>query len=256
MIFWYNIMNCYNDKKRGNAYMKNFAVRKPIVFELILIIVSFILTVIASLPFQILYFPVELTMALARIIVGCLLFVVFLYCFKKDRQFSSIAIALPALLFVIWNIANHFMTGGTFNAPDLETIILAAAPAVLEEVLFRDIFIYHLKENGMKPLMIAVISALLFALSHLSNAINGNLLQALIQTVYAFVIGFVFGTVYTKTDDLMTLILIHGAIDLSSRIFESAAVTPVYVIVLFIILLILETAYALWLSLKKDEKRS
>ena len=50
-------MNCYNDKKRGNAYMKNFAVRKPIVFELILIIVSFILTVIASLPFQILYFP-------------------------------------------------------------------------------------------------------------------------------------------------------------------------------------------------------
>ena len=231
--------------------MKNFAVKKPIVFELILIVVSFILTVVASVPLQFFYFSTELTMALARIAVGCLLFVIFLYCFRIDRQFSGILIALPGLLFVIWNIVNHFLTGGQMNTPDLEMIILAAAPAVLEEVLFREIFIYHLKENGMKSLMIVLISAAIFALVHITNAVNGNLVQAMIQVGYAFVIGLVFGAIYTRTDDLLSLVILHGAIDLSARIFTGGSVASAFVFIIFIVLLIIEAAYAIWLTIKE-----
>lgn len=233
-------------------YMRNFAVRKPIVFELMLIVISFVLTVVASIPFQVFYFPNEFSMALARIVVGCLLFVIFFYCFRKDRQLSSFPIILPGLLFVIWNIVNYLMTGGQINAPDLEMIIMAAAAAIFEEVLFREIFICHLKENGMKPLMIVLVSATVFALIHLTNAVNGKMLQTLVQVAYSFVIGLVLGAVYTRTDDLFTLILLHGAIDLSSRIFVSNASTPIHVLILFAVLLIFETAYALWLT-NKDQ---
>ena len=232
--------------------MKNFAVKQPIVFEVILLVVSFILSIIFIAIFQTLYFSLETTTAIARIAVGILLFIVFLYCFKLKKQFSSFPIILPALLFVVWNIANHFMSNGTLNSFDEFMFIEAAAPAILEEVLFREIFIYHLKENGQKPLMVTLISAAFFAIVHLTNAVGANLLQTLVQVGYSFVVGLVFGAIYTRSDDLFSLMIVHGAIDLSNRIFSAGSTTPYYVFVPFILLLVFETYYAIRLVSKEN----
>ena len=230
--------------------MKKYAIKHPIIFELILVVVSLVLTVAVSILLQFLYLSNEITMALARIVAGGVLFIVFLYCFKPKKQFSSFPTVLPGLLFAVWNIANCFMSDGHIEPFSIETLIQAIAPAIFEEVIFREIFIYHLKENGQSPLMCTIISALVFGLVHLTNVVGASLIQTLIQVGYAIVVGLVFGAIYTRSDDLIFLIIVHCLIDLSSRIFVGGTVASYLVFIPFFILLIGESIYAIKLVSK------
>ena len=225
--------------------MKKYALKHPVIFEIILIVASLVITVAVSIPLQVFYLSNELTMAFARIITGGALFIVFLYCFNPRKQFSSFPIILPGFLFALWNVANCFMSSGNIEVPTIEMFIQAIAPAVFEEVIFREIFIYHLKENGQNQLMCTLISAAVFSLIHLTNAVGASMIQTFIQVGYAFVIGLVFGAIYTKSDDLISLIIVHCSIDLTSRIFTSGNAASLLVLIPFILLLIGETVYAI-----------
>lgn len=80
---------------------------------------------------------------------------------------------------------------------------------IIEEFIFRFlIFNFFLKRCSFRIALI--IQALLFASIHLS----------LIQFVYTFILGLVFGLCYRKSDsNLLIPILIHIGINLSSVLF-------------------------------------
>ncbi len=229
--------------------MRKFAEKSPVVFEIILVIAAFALALAFGLPFHAASFDNELSMAIGRILAGILMLLIFRHCFDLSKQFKGFVVMLPALVFALWNIANHFITKGDFNPFTLDILILGLAPAVFEEVLFRGIFIHNLKAGGRSDMAALIIPALLFGVIHLTNAVNGDILQALVQTGYAVVVGMVFGAIYIRTGDLFSVMLAHAAIDITNRVFMGASNTPVPVIIAFIVMLAIMALYAFKLVL-------
>jgi membrane protease YdiL (CAAX protease family) len=229
--------------------MRKFAEKSPVVFEIILVIAAFALALAFGLPCQAASFDNELSMAVGRILAGILMLLIFRRCFDFSKQFKGFVVMLPALVFALWNIANHFITKGDFNPFTLDILILGLAPAIFEEVIFRGIFIHNLKASGRSDMAALIIPALLFGAVHLTNAVNGDILQALVQTGYAVVVGLVFGAIYIRTGDLFSVMLAHAAIDITNRIFMGAANTPVPVIIAFIVMLAIMALYAFKLVL-------
>ena len=232
--------------------MTSFGERRPVVFEIILIIAGFVLALVFGLACQVVGVENELAMGIGRIAAGILLILVFFRCFEWKRQFSGILIMLPALLFAAWNVCNHFITGGGTAPLSLEILILGLAPAIFEEVIFRGIFLHNLEAKGRAAGdlgygKILFISAFFFAVIHLTNAVSGDVAQALVQTGYAFVIGLVFGAIYLRTNDLLSVIIAHAAIDITNRCFMADSNTSTPVLIAFLALLLVEAVYAVLL---------
>ena len=237
--------------------MQKFATKSPIIFEILLIVAAFVLALAFGLASQIIGFDNELAMAVGRILAGLVLLIIFRSCLKKGKQFSGFLIMLPALGFALWNVANHFLTKGDFNPLTPEILILGLAPAIFEEVVFRGIFINNLKKSGRSDMAALLISALFFGLIHMTNAVSGNIPQALVQTGYSIVVGLVFGAIYIRTGDLLSVMIAHAALDITYRVFGSSGNTPIPALIAFLVLLAAEAVYAFVLvSGKKSlEKR-
>ena len=77
--------------------MLKFAGEKPVVFEILLIIVSFLLSLDFMLPFQaIIGWPTEPAGAMGRILAAVILFIVFIRGFELKKQFSGFILMLIA----------------------------------------------------------------------------------------------------------------------------------------------------------------
>ena len=234
--------------------MFKFAYRHPVIFEVLLFIGALILTVFFMVPVQALtYAPSEITGSIGRLAASLVLFLIFIRTFRPGRLFTGLGVTLPAFLFALWNVFNCFATGGgNVIAPDPGLFLTALAPAVFEEILFREIFVHNLEKAGHSPRSVLFLSAAVFALVHLTNAAGGDLLQTLVQTGYAFVVGLTFGAVYIVSGDLFAVILAHLAVDLTNHIFPGGSTTPAPVIIAFLILLAGEGAWAFFLVRKKE----
>ncbi|WP_419748896.1 lysostaphin resistance A-like protein [Clostridium perfringens] len=86
-----------------------------------------------------------------------------------------------------------------FNAnPILAFISVAILAPIVEEIIFRGIIFNEAAKykGGAFPI---IISALLFGLAHMQP----------IQIVYAFIVGLIFGFVYSKTHSLPIVMFLH-----------------------------------------------
>ena len=230
--------------------MIKFAGEKPVVFEILLIIASFLLSLIFMLPFQaIIGCPTEPAGAMGRIIAAIILFLVFIRGFKLKKQFSGFILMLPSLLFALWNVINCFITGGEIAAPDVEVFILGLAPGFFEEVVFRSVFINNMKAKGMKPLTMMLLSGVIFGLLHITNAVAQPLPQVVLQVCYSMVVGITYAAIYIRSGDLVSIIIAHSAIDITNRIFLGGqnTNTPAFAFLLFGAMLVIEAAYAFYL---------
>ena len=237
--------------------MFEFGKKHPIGFEIILIIVAFIAAGIFTLAGSVLYLPSELSTSIGRIIVGIVLMLVYRRAFKENRSFTNgLVYTAPILLIVFWNVFYNLSSGLSFGGASffVEGAITALAPAIFEEVLFRGIFIYNLKESGASDTKCLYVSALLFSLIHLTNIVGGDVASTLLQVIYSFVIGLFLGAVYLKNRSLLQVILCHFLIDFSNRIYDGTAGTANTVqIVIFAIVLIALAVYSLFLFKKKEK---
>lgn len=229
--------------------MKKLAAKSPIIFEILLIIAAFVLALVFGIPCQLIGIENELGIAIGRILAGIVLLMIFRSCLKDGKQFSGFLVMLPALLFALWNVVNHFITKGDFNPLTAEILILGLAPSIFEEVVFRGIFIHNLKASGKSDMAALLIPALIFGLIHLTNAVNGNIAQALVQTGYAVVVGLVFGAIYIRTGDLVSVVIAHAAMDITNHVFGSANGLSTPVLIAFLALLAVEAVYAFVLVL-------
>lgn len=235
-------------KKDGT---EKFASKHPFIFQMMVFIVAILLVVLFSLFAQTVGL-VDTEAEYAGIVTGrlmaaSLLFLIFIRCFNLKKQFSGFVIMLPTLLFAAWNLFRHFLTKGEMADNYVYAIMLGLAPAVFEEVIFRGIFIHVLKASGKKPLAVLLISALFFGISHMSNT-NGSLINMLIQVISSIVVGLVFGAIYIKTEDIVSVIIAHATIDICNRMFPSGnVIRPFVELTGFFVLLAVETWYAFWL---------
>ncbi len=232
--------------------------KHPVLSGIIIMIVAFI----AVVPFSIfgnVAGSVETGTVFGRLIIGVLLIIIFRKYFHPGRSFSGIVYMVPALLFPLWNIVYH-VTSGMAQLKSADAIPMAIlsglAPAVFEEVIFRGIMIGKLKESGKSKMVTLIISAVIFGLVHLTNIAGMQTAEVLVQTAYALVVGLVFGAVYIKSGDIISVIIAHALTDISSQIFlQAPSETPTHMIVVFCVVLIITAVYALRLVMGSGKDR-
>lgn len=227
--------------------MYKFAVKHPVIFEILLIVAAFLLALVFMIPGSVLYLSTEQSAAIGRILAGILIFLLFLRYFDIRRQMRGLVIALPAVAFTLWNVVIYKMTGGTLGSFGAETLILGLAPAIFEEVVFRFVFIENMRKNRMSPAAAMLLSGVVFGVIHMTNIAGASLAKTVLQVFYSTVVGIVFAAIYIRSRDLFSVVIAHAAIDISNRIFISEGSTPFIAVALFAALMIAEVCYAAWL---------
>lgn len=230
--------------------------KHPVLFELILIIVSFLAAGLFSVAGSIFNVHPDLSSSVGRVVVAAVLFLIYRKAFQASRGgsvFTNPMIVLPALLFPVWNLFYNLSSGMTIGGVPffVEGFITAIAPALFEEVLFRGIFINNLRKNNKSDLFCLFVTAAVFALVHLTNIVGMDTVSVLLQLGYSFVIGLVLAAVYLKNKSLLQLVAVHFLIDFTTRIFvEQASAASTVHLIIFVVLLIVEAAYAIMITTK------
>ena len=183
-----------------------------------------------------------LSSSVGRVLIGAALIVIYNRAFTRGRPFKNLPAVIPALLFAAWNLFYNFSSGMVFGGRNfvIEALVTASAPAIFEEVLFRGILIYNLKKKGTGALPCLFISAALFAAAHLTNLVGLD------------VVSMVFAAVYLKNNSILQVIVAHFLIDFTNSLFvEQPASSSAPQLILFVVLLVAEAIYALWLTKAK-----
>ena len=231
--------------------MKKYGEKHPIASVIILFAIGVILGGIIAGFLNAGGFESAVSGSIARILMGIVFLVFSLRKIKLGNSFKGFVIMLPALLFAAYKIPYHFVSGGgNPNMITLPIILIGLAPAVFEEVLFRGIFIFNLKKKYSNPITIVFVSALVFSLIHLTNIIGMDVISLSIQLIMAFVVGVILSAVYLKTGDIVSVIIAHFLIDVTSGIFPGGGFTPYYFLAIIIALWIVGTVYGFLLARK------
>lgn len=233
--------------------MNSFSSKHPVIFGIILIVAAFVVTGVLTALTTAVGFSTEGGTVIGRIVVAAVLILLFHACFHWDKSFSGIALAWPVLIVVAWNIVYHLMEGAGFVAASAipGAILAGLAPGLFEEVIFRGIIIDRLLASGKGVWYSLIVSALLFALVHLTNIVGMSLANVLVQVAYSLVIGLFLGAVYLASDDIAAVILAHASTDISNQIFATSPnVSSAVMVVVFLIVLAVLAVYALQLTRK------
>ena len=148
--------------------------------------------------------------------------------------------------------------GAAMNLSPLETVLYILSMfcvGFLEEMIFRGLLFQAMAKNGVKSAII--VSSVTFGIGHIVNLFNGSgaeLLPNLLQVMYAVAIGFAFVMIYCKTKSLMPCILTHSVFNGLSAFANEAAMTPQREIVSGILLAVIGSGYALYLTLAVKEE--
>ena len=227
--------------------MYEFGEKHPVGVEIILIIVSFLAAGAIVMVCSIVNIHPDLSSAVARIFVALVLFVIYRRAFTGQSVLTNPVIVIPSLLFAVWNVFYNLSSGMVFGGSVffIEAAITAIAPALFEEVIFRGIFIYNLKKKGSSDLSCLFITAVMFAVVHLTNLVGQSFATVALQTGYSFVVGLALAAVYLRNNSIGQVVLVHFLIDFTNRLYLEQATSASYgQIAIFVVLLAAEAAYA------------
>jgi len=121
-----------------------------------------------------------------------------------------------------------------------------------EEAIFRGLMLNTLKANGFWRA--AMITALLFGLSHALNVLSGkSMAETAAQIFYAVAFGFAFAALVLKKGILWPLVIVHFLIDFASFLARPGfTISPDWNLLLVVGLAVIFTAYGLFVMLQKD----
>ena len=128
----------------------------------------------------------------------------------------------------------------------LYAAVMMAFVGFAEELIFRG-FLFKAMLKGGSVKTAIIISSVTFGLGHILNLFIGqDLVETLIQMVFAVIVGFVFTMVFYKGGSLWPCILAHSVIDVTS-VFCSGE-SPVLEWIVHIVVFILGVSYCLYLA--------
>ena len=238
--------------------MYKFGENRPYILQIILTLLAFGLAIGSYYAGEFfLDFPPILTFLVGMIAVGLLLMLVFIKAFLGEKPKRSILVAIPALLFVAWNIYYNLDAGNAIGEVDwlIRAAITSIAIAIFYEVLCRGIFIWNLERNDYNVFGCMVFSSLFYILTYIPNLIGKDLLSAGLKAAYAFVVGLILATIYLRNRRIFQIILLRFLIELSARVFigNKTSFTQLQLII-FVALLVVELLYANIVTLANRKK--
>jgi membrane protease YdiL (CAAX protease family) len=135
----------------------------------------------------------------------------------------------------------------------LEVLVITVMVGFVEEVIFRGLMLNALKVRGLWKA--AIITALLFGLTHALNVLAGkSLVEDVAQIYYAVGIGFAFAALVLHTGILWPLVLAHWLIDFINFIQKPGFTYPApWNVLIPVGLAVVFTAYGVFVMLQKNQ---
>lgn len=157
--------------------------------------------------------------------------------------------ALPLLPAVITLMVGVEVTSLVLLA---EFFVITLLIGFAEEAIFRGLMLNALKAHGFWRA--AIITALLFGLSHALNGLAGkSMAETGAQIFYAVAFGFTFAALVLKQGILWPLVIVHFLIDFVSFLQRpDFTIAPAWNVLLVVALAVIFTAYGLFVMLQKD----
>lgn len=204
---------------------------------------------------------------LVTLIIAFVLFAILLLFLKNNQLFLNYGLCVPkatpkSMLFylpVIVMLSANLWYGVTLNYNLLETILYIITMFLvgfLEELIFRGFLFESIRKDNLKTAVI--ISSVTFGIGHIINLINGSgaeLIPNLLQVVYATSAGFMFVMMYLKSKSLIVCITSHGIFNALSAFTNEACVTNEMQILSALLLTLITSSYALYLTLSTRNKQ-
>lgn len=131
-----------------------------------------------------------------------------------------------------------------------EVVALTLMVGFAEEVIFRGLMLNALKARGLWRA--AVITALLFGLTHAMNVLAGaNAFDAVAQIFYATAIGFAYAALVLKKGILWPLVIAHFLIDLAVFVQRTGfSFGPGWTVAITLATAVIFTAYGVFIMLR------
>lgn len=133
-----------------------------------------------------------------------------------------------------------------------EFFVITLLIGFAEEAIFRGLMLHALKSHGFWRA--AMITALLFGLSHALNALGGKSMEeTAAQIFYAVAFGFAFAALVLKKGILWPLVIVHFLIDFASFLQRpDFSIAPAWNVLLVVGLALLFATYGLFVMLQKN----
>ncbi len=156
---------------------------------------------------------------------------------------------LPLLPVVI-----TLMVGVEVTSPALlaQFFVITLLIGFAEETIFRGLMLHALKAHGFWRA--AIITALLFGLSHALNGLAGkSMAETGAQIFYAVAFGFAFAALVLKKGILWPLVIVHFLIDFASFLQRADyTIAPEWNLLLVVGLAVIFTIYGAFVMLQKE----
>ena len=197
------------------------------------------------------------------------------YIFKRFGQ--GLYIGLPGIAAGAWYLFIGIVRNDPIAEADvfIRAIIVAFATAFFEETIFRAIILsstyYCRRYTDGKVAFSLIFSSLAYAFVQFKDLIaNQDIVTVLVSVIYAFVMGMLYGSLYLRSRNLFSVIVIHWIVDLFSYMFVMGdAATPGWTIYVYALILLfvlfwsiyllrssrMNSVYGLWGSYKNSYKR-
>lgn len=112
-------------------------------------------------------------------------------------------------------------------------------PGIWEEVAFRGIILTLLFKKYSRKKAI-IIDGVIFGSAHLFNILSGaNIMDTVIQMLYATCLGFSFAYMYIRTESLIPGILAHYLIDAVNPLFLNVILENTLLVLIYMIIFVL-----------------
>lgn len=205
----------------------------PIDFMKYKILITIFVATIFTFPFYRFEFSIEISLLL-KILKGVIFSSIIFFLIKKEKFVNvnllsykldcKIKTLIPAIiLFVVYFILllnnNDFLSIITFNNVVFLALLVTFLGAFIEELLFRGYIQNLLINNQFSVLKSILISSLIFSLFHITNIFRNNDIWSVFnQTILAFIMGILFGSLFIFTKNIMIITVIHFLINVPASL--------------------------------------
>jgi membrane protease YdiL (CAAX protease family) len=171
---------------------------------------------------------------------------------SPDRRGDLLYFLVPFIPMVINFIPGVEVTSFRYL---LEVAVVYLMVGFVEEGIFRGLMLNALKVRGLWKA--AIITALLFGLTHAFNVLAGkSLVEDVAQIVYAVGIGFGFAALALRTGILWPLVLAHWLINFANVIQKPGFTYPApWNVLIPVGIAVVFTAYGIFVMLQKSKEK-
>jgi membrane protease YdiL (CAAX protease family) len=219
--------------------LKTFAMKQPLVFSLLAIVLGSLLTEIPLKELLLPYIGLQpahyISLILEQGLVGGLFFILLARFgwlntagFTSLRQWRALWLGWPLILFTLINIEEGIVIDTAKPVLIALHLLTALSTGWVEEVLFRGAVLTTLLQKwgrSRKGIYLSVlVSSLLFGATHFLNFTQGRkpLLNTVTQITFAIFFGVIFSACLLRNRAIWPMILLHAAVDWAGTLHEVA----------------------------------